>query len=459
MSLDYSSAEGATSPSARRIILISAFTVACTAAFFYFRPADGASTDADAQQSQQDAAVAAAFPAVPFDSIVKSAVSEALTVPAASEWTLVTIKPGTTLSDVFDQYDLPAEDWLAITRLGGDAARLKHIKVGEHLRMRIASGTLEELVYPLDETRTLSVRREDDGFEATTLTAAIERRSTEAAGTINNSLFADGRKAGLDSRMVAELADIFASEIDFGQDLQEGDRFSVVYEQLYKDGKKLRNGDILAAEFINQGRHYRAVRYVASDGTHAYYTPEGQSLRKAFIRTPVDFTRISSGFTMHRWHPILNRMRAHMGTDYAAPIGTPVHASGNGRIEFMGRKGGYGNVVVIRHDATYETVYGHLSRFQRGLHAGSKVQQGQVIAFVGMTGLATGPHLHYEFRVNGLPVNPVTVTLPRANPITPQMLAEFRTQSASMVAELETMGSHQYAQAELKPAAAAPAAQ
>ena len=287
MSLDYSSAEGATSPSARRIILISAFTVACTAAFFYFRPADGASTDAEARQSQQDAAVAAAFPAVPFDSIVKSAVSEALTVPAASEWTLVTIKPGTTLSDVFDQYDLPAEDWLAITRLGGDAARLKHIKVGEHLRMRIASGTLEELVYPLDETRTLSVRREDDGFEATTLTAAIERRSTEAAGTINNSLFADGRKAGLDSRMVAELADIFASEIDFGQDLQEGDRFSVVYEELYKDGKKLRNGDILAAEFINQGHHFRAVRYVATDGTHAYYTPEGQSLRKEIGRAHV----------------------------------------------------------------------------------------------------------------------------------------------------------------------------
>ena len=450
MSLDYSSGLGAASPSARRITLISAFIVACSAAFFYFRPADGA--EADPQQSAQDAAVAAAFPAVPFDSIVKSAVDEALTVPAASEWTLVTIKPGTTLSDVFDQLNLPTEDWLAITRLGGDAARLTHIKAGEHLRLRIAGGTLEELVYPLDETRSLSVRRDDGGFEATTLTAAIERRSTEAAGVINNSLFADGRKAGLDSRLVAELADIFGSEIDFGQDLQEGDRFSVVFEQLYRDGKKLRNGDILAAEFVNQGRHYRAVRYVAADGTRAYYTPEGQSLRKAFIRTPVDFTRISSGFTMHRWHPILNRMRAHMGTDYAAPIGTPVHAAGNGRIEFMGHRGGYGNLVVVRHDATYETVYGHLSRFQRGLHAGSKVQQGQVIAFVGMTGLATGPHLHYEFRVNGLPVNPVTVALPRANPIAAPMLALFRSQSATMVAELDAMNAHQFAQSAAKPA-------
>jgi murein DD-endopeptidase MepM/ murein hydrolase activator NlpD len=181
------------------------------------------------------------------------------------------------------------------------------------------------------------------------------------------------------------------------------------------------------------------VRFVAADGTKAYYTPQGLSLRKAFIRTPVDFTRISSGFTMHRWHPILNMMRAHTGTDYAAPIGTPVHASGNGRVEFIGQKGGYGNVVILRHGAQYETVYGHLSRFQSGLHTGSPVQQGQVIAYVGMTGLATGPHLHYEFRVNGMPVNAEKVILPRSMPLEPKVLAQFRNTAAPLLTALDTI--------------------
>jgi murein DD-endopeptidase MepM/ murein hydrolase activator NlpD len=310
------------------------------------------------------------------------------------------------------------------------------------MRLRIADGELQELVYPLDELRSLSVRRTDDSFESTVLTAANERRTTEASGTIENSLFLDARRSGLNDRLILEFADLFGYDIDFAQDLQEGDRFSVVYEQLYKDGKKLRDGDILAAEFINNGHTYRAVRFTGPDGNRAYYTPMGQSLRKAFIRTPVDFTRISSTFTLHRWHPILHRMRAHMGTDYAAPIGTPVHASGNGHVEFIGRKGGYGNVVVLRHGAQYETVYGHLSRFQKGLRVGSPVEQGQVIAYVGMTGLATGPHLHYEFRVNGLPVNPETVALPRSMPLDPKVLAKFRTTSAPLLAALDSLDSH-----------------
>ncbi len=358
-----------------------------------------------------------------FDSVISSAVNEALTVPPATEWTTVAGKSGQSLSNIFDDAHLPPEDWMEITKLGGDSAQLKRIKAGDSLRLRIANGELQELVYPIsDELRTLAgVRRGDQGFEATTLTASLERRSSQATGTIENSLFLDGRKSGLNDRMILEFADLFGYDIDFAQDLQEGDRFSVVYEQIYKDGKKLRDGDILAAEFVNNGKTYRAVRFVAADGTKAYYTPAGLSLRKAFIRTPVDFTRISSGFTMHRWHPILNRMRAHMGTDYAAPIGTPVHASGNGRVEFVGQKGGYGNVVVLRHGPQFETVYGHLSRFQKGLHAGSPVSQGQVIAFVGMTGLATGPHLHYEFRINGMPVTPEKAVLPRAMPMEPKV--------------------------------------
>jgi len=455
---NYSPAEGSNPSSARRIVVICGFLAASAAAFVYYHR-DSALDQASAGTAQ---AVAAGdsqeYPVTRFDGVISSAVNEALTVPPATEWTTVAIKPGQSLSNIFDNASLPPEDWMAITQLGGDCAQLKHLKAGDQLRLRIANGELQELVYQLDELRTLSVRRGDNGFESATLSAALERRSTEAIGTIENSLFLDGRKAGLNDRMILQFADLFGYDIDFAQDLQEGDRFSVVYEQIYKDGKKLRDGDILAAEFVNNGKTYRAVRFVAADGTKAYYTPAGLSLRKAFIRTPVDFTRISSGFTMHRWHPILNRMRAHMGTDYAAPIGTPVHASGNGRVEFIGKKGGYGNVVVLRHGPQYETVYGHLSRFQKGLHAGSPVSQGQVIAFVGMTGLATGPHLHYEFRINGMPVNAEKVVLPRAMPLEPKTLAQFRSTAAPLVATLDTMDTKNgVAQANTTQPAPAPA--
>ncbi len=435
---NYSPAGGSSPSSARRIVVICSFLAVSAAAFVYYQR-DSALEQAAAGTEQAAAAQPQSSPVPNFDPVIGSAVNEALTVPPASEWSTVAVKAGQSLSNIFDDASLPPEDWMAIIALGGDCAQLKRIKAGEQMRLRIANGELQELVYQLDELRTLSVRRGDNGFESATLSASIERRSTEAVGTIENSLFLDGRRSGLTDRMILQFADLFGYDIDFAQDLQEGDHFSVVYEQLYKDGKKLRDGDILAAEFINNGKTYRAVRFVAADGTKAYYTPQGLSLRKAFIRTPVDFTRISSGFTMHRWHPILNMMRAHTGTDYAAPIGTPVHASGNGRVEFMGQKGGYGNVVILRHGAQYETVYGHLSRFQSGLHTGSPVQQGQVIAYVGMTGLATGPHLHYEFRVNGMPVNAEKVILPRSMPLEPKVLAQFRNTAVPLMTALDTI--------------------
>ncbi len=445
---NYSPAGGPISPSARRVVVICGFLAVSAAAFVYYQR-DSAPDQASAGAAEPVAAATQQAPAVETNPgpVIASAGSETLAVPA-SDWVNVTVKPGQSLSNVFDDLHLQPIDWMAILGLGGDCAQLKHIKAGDRIRMRIANGELQELVYSIDALRTLSVRRSDRGFDSTTLTASIERRTTQAVGTIENSLFLDGRKAGLNDGMILRFADLFGYDIDFAQDLQEGDRFSVVYEQLYKDGRKLRDGDILAAEFLTNGKTYRAVRFVASDGTKAYYTPQGLSLRKAFIRTPVDFTRISSGFTLHRWHPILNRMRAHTGTDYAAPIGTPVHASGNGHVEFIGRKGGYGNVVILRHGTQYETIYGHLSRFQRGLRAGSPVQQGQIIAFVGMTGLATGPHLHYEFLVNGLPVNPETVALPHAMPLDPRVLAQFHSASAPLVAALDSIDNGGLAQAD-----------
>jgi murein DD-endopeptidase MepM/ murein hydrolase activator NlpD len=452
MSLDYSSAAGAHSPSVRRIVFISAFICASATALAYRQPAGPAA----AAHSAPAAAVAAPAAAVPaefaaaaqFDAIAKSAVDDALWVPPAGQWTTVAVRQGENLANIFNRLSLPSEDLASIVALDSSTAALKHLRTGDQLRLRMQGGQLKELVFPLNEARTLSVRRSNRGFESAVLSAAVEHRRSEASGFIESSLFLDGRHAGLSDRMILEVADLFGYDIDFAQDLQEGDRFSVVYETLYKDGRKVRDGDILAAEFVNQGHSYRAVRFVAADGSKGYYTPQGMSLRKAFIRTPVDFTHISSGFTLHRWHPILHLMRAHTGTDYAAPIGTPVHAAGNGSVEFIGRRGGYGNLLVIRHNSTYETYYGHLSRFQPGLRSGSRVQQGQVVAYVGMTGLATGPHLHYEFRVNGLPVNPEKVTLPRALPMPPQALAHFRAEAAPLLAALDARANaHQLADA------------
>ena len=244
-----------------------------------------------------------------------------------------------------------------------------------------------------------------------------------------------------------ELADVFGYDIDFALDLRDGDRFSVVYDQLYKDGERLRDGDIIAAEFVNQGRVHRAVRYVDSDGNATYYTPEGESLRKAFIRTPVDFVRISSGFNLGRMHPILNVIRAHKGVDYAASTGTPVRATGDGKVDFVGVKSGYGNVVMLKHGSQYQTVYGHLSRFRPGLSTGARVRQGQVIGYVGKTGLATAPHLHYEFRINGVHKNPITVALPRANPLPANVVARWKADNAAVVAQLDAISTSRVAQA------------
>lgn len=441
MKIDYSPAELAPRRSARRSVWLA---TACMAVLSVVAMREGIATRHSALQDAAGDEVAAAFtPSTEnaFDAAVQGATADdALATPAASEWTTVTVRPGQTLSDIFDKEGLGFSDAMAIANLGGDASQLKTLRPGEKLSLRKTDDdALDELNYEIDDTHTLQVRRTDSGFDAVTIEAEIDRRPTQLTGTITSSLFAAAQKAGLSNRLVMEMADIFGYDIDFALDLRDGDRFSVVYDQLYKDGKKLKDGDIVAAEFINRGHTYRAMRYVDADGNATYYTPDGNSLRKAFIRTPVSFTRISSGFTTGRLHPILNVIRAHKGVDYAAPIGTPVKATGDGIIKFVGVQHGYGNVVVIQHGPKYSTLYGHLSRFRKGLRVGAHVRQGQVVAYVGMTGLATGPHLHYEFRINGVHKNPVTVALPRANPLPARVVATWRADNAEVLARLDSV--------------------
>ena len=233
-----------------------------------------------------------------------------------------------------------------------------------------------------------------------------------------------------------ELADIFGWDIDFALDIRANDHFTVIFEELYSDGEKVKNGHILAAEFINDGKVFKAVRYMDHNNNIQYYTPNGKSLKKAFLRSPVKFSRISSKFTLKRWHPILHRFKSHKGVDYAASTGTPIKATGNGKIAFRGRKGGYGKTIVIEHGNQYSTLYAHLSRFSKA-RTGKRVKQGDTIGYVGKTGLATGPHLHYEFRVNNRHRNPLTIKLPKTRSIRKHYMTAFKNQTKNLLAQLE----------------------
>ncbi|HEY0767019.1 MAG TPA: peptidoglycan DD-metalloendopeptidase family protein, partial [Steroidobacteraceae bacterium] len=341
-----------------------------------------------------------------------------------------------TLDHIFRRLKLNLADLASLRSLPGLRAGLDSLRPGESLRFTHKDGELFGLERRLNESQTLKVSREPSGLKADVLQNPLETRSRTVRGVIDHSLFEAVAAAGANDQTAVALADIFGWDVDFVLDVRPGDAFVVTYDQIWRDGAYLRDGSIQAAAFVNQGRTFRAVRYSDPEGGSHYYTPDGRSLHKAFLRAPVEFTRVSSRFNSARLHPILNRIRAHQGVDYAAPTGTPVRAAGDGRVRFAGRKGGYGNVVEIEHSRSTVTVYGHLSRFARDTRAGAHVTQGTVIAYVGMTGLATGPHLHYEYRVNGVFKNPQTTALPGAAPIDARWRADFLDRSAPLLASL-----------------------
>ncbi len=354
-------------------------------------------------------------------------------------WNTVTVKPGDSLARIFSRESLSARALHDIMSLGATTRPLTKIHPGDTLEYRTdAEQNLLALRYQLDPLKQILVSRNDDGFQAETISHTPERRLSHAIGSIDSSLFLAAQKAGLNDNLTMALADIFGYDIDFVLDIREGDSFSVLYEDLYLDGEYVGHGNILAAEFTNQNHRYQAVRYTDAKGATDYFSPDGKSLRKAFLRTPVSFSRISSGFSLGRKHPVLNKIRAHKGVDYAAPTGTPIKATGSGKIVWAGTKGGYGRTVVIQHGTQYSTLYAHLSRYAKGTRSGTRVQQGDIIGYVGSSGLATGPHLHYEFLVNGVHRNPLTVALPDAAPIRAEFKADFTATAQTLIAQLET---------------------
>lgn len=301
-------------------------------------------------------------------------------------------------------------------------------------------GNLVSLEYQLDADQFITINR-TAAYEAKKIVHQLEKRPILKSAEIKSSLFGATDDANIPDHIAIQVAEMFEGEINFHTDLRRGDHFNVIYEGSYDQGELLKTGDVLAAEFVNNGKTYRAVGYRDDANEMQYYTPEGISLHKSFLRSPLEFTRVSSGFSLGRFHPILQRMKAHKGVDMAAPTGTRIKASGDAVVDFVGQKGGYGNVIMLKHTNGISTVYGHLSRFVDGLHRGEKVAQGDVIGFVGMTGLATGPHLHYEFLLNGVHRDPMTVALPKANPITSANKSRFAALSNQLMAQLKLLGT------------------
>jgi len=345
----------------------------------------------------------------------------------------VVVNRNDTMDQLFRRFELNLADLARLRGLPELRSQVDRLKPGEMLRLMHHDGELVGLERKLSDSETLKITRDENGFVSDVLENPLEIRTRTAHATINSSLFQAAADAGLDDRLAIELAEIFQFDIDFVLDIQEGDRFTVVYEEVFQDEVRLRSGNILAAKFVNEGREYRAVRYIDDKGHGEYFTPDGRSLRKAFIRAPVQFSRISSRFNPSRRHPVLNTIRAHRGVDYAAPTGTPVRAAGEGRVRFVGRQGGFGNVIELEHGSGVVTVYGHLSRFASGLRRGQRIELGKVIGYVGSTGLATGPHLHYEYRVRGVHKNPQTVPLPDALPIPATQRDQFLATTADLV--------------------------
>lgn len=364
---------------------------------------------------------------------------EAVTDPALPFVFDERVQPGDTIHSIFRR--LGVSDTEALEFLTGDAearAALTQLRAGRSLFAVVESGgKLHSLSLPIARGGTrFKIERTEGGFQsARESVAAVDTVVEMRSGTIKSSLFAATDAAGVPDSVATKLAEIFGTQMDFTSDLREDDQFSVVYETVFDQGIPLRAGRILAAEFVNRGKRHIVVLHRDAEGTEAYYTPDGRGLNQAFLRYPLEFTRISSNFG-RRLHPIHRSWRSHNGVDFAAPRGTPVKAASDGTVTLVGQQRGYGNIVVIQHRDRHSTAYAHLNGFARGLRKGDRVRQGDLVGYVGSTGWATGPHLHYEIRVDNVAQDPMKIALPTVRPLDKRTLVAFRQQTTPMLDRL-----------------------
>lgn len=397
--------------------------------------------------------VVAAFGLAPdtaTNDIAQETISQAIELPdpaltdsgSFDFWREERIGPGETLAQILRRMDIAEEEIGSIVTAGRQTKDLGRLGQGRTVLARVtSSGRLISLRYLAGDERLITVERAGDDFVAKETPIKPEVRLVMRSGEIRSSLFGATDAADVPDSVASQMAEVFSSDIDFHRDLRKGDRFSLVYETHSHNGATIKTGRLLAAEFVNAGKTYRALYFQDPQGRDGYYTPDGQNLKRAFLKSPMPFSRVSSGFSNARYHPVLREWRAHRGIDYAAPTGTPIRAVADAMVSFAGWQGGYGNIVILEHQKPYSTAYGHLSRFAKGVKRGSRVKQGEIIGYVGSTGLATGPHLHYEFRVAGVQKNPLGMKLPASYPLAAQYRSLFAQTSQPLLGRLDLLGA------------------
>jgi murein DD-endopeptidase MepM/ murein hydrolase activator NlpD len=402
--------------------------------------------------------VLAAFNPAPIDEpryLNTKTVTQKITLPLPAPtlsqdavfWHVDQVRTDDTLGSLFKRMMIRDDESIKYLMLNPEASAINtQLIPGHTLETKTnLAGKLLHLKYELDNETILTADLTPEGYTISAQTLALQNHPVLKSATIVNSLFGATDDAGIPDQIALQIAEIFSGEIDFHEDLRPGDKFNVIYEAFYNAGELMKTGNVLAVEFVNKGKIYQAIHFGDAEGKFAYYTPDGKNLHKSFLRSPLEFTRISSSFSTGRFHPILQHIRAHQGVDFAAPTGTRIKASGDGVVDFVGRKGGYGNVVVLKHPNSISTVYGHLSGFATGLRKGLHVAQSDIIGYVGMTGLATGPHLHYEFLVGKTHRDPMTVALPTSVPIDAKYKNAFDALSLDYMAKIAMLNRSQVA--------------
>jgi murein DD-endopeptidase MepM/ murein hydrolase activator NlpD len=370
-----------------------------------------------------------------------SELDEAATMASlqAEKWDSVTVRSGQSLDGIFRQQGFSAGTLHEIMALSKETKQLKKIRPGDLFEFqRYEDKSLKRMRYAVDEAHYLIIDHDGEQAYASTISRDITTEPTETSGAITSSLFLAGKQAGLTDNMVMKLANLFGWDIDFVLDIREGDRFYLLYEKLYREGTFLRDGEIIGATFVNQGEKFQAIRFDI-DGQAQYFAPDGRNMRKAFLRAPLNFSYISSSFNPKRYHPILKRVKAHNGIDYKAPRGTPVFTAGDGKVIRSAYNKYNGHHVFIQHANSIVTKYLHFTK--RTVKKGQRVKQGQVIGYVGSTGMSQAPHLHYEFLLNGVHRNPRTVSLPKADPLGKSRMVEFQQKSAPVLSQLSRLES------------------
>ena len=356
-------------------------------------------------------------------------------------WQTDVVRKKDSLNKLLSRIGVRDENAIEFLSYSPEAREMSHKLIpGRTVQAKIdEDGKLLHLEYELPENQVMVAKLTPTGYEVATQALTLDKHEVMKSAIIRNSLFGATDDAAIPDQVALKIADIFSSEIDFNEDLRTGDQFSVVYEAYYNEGELVKVGDVVAVEFVNNGQKHQAIHFGKANTRYNYYTPEGKSVHKAFLRSPLEFTRVSSSFSLGRFHPVLHRVRAHKGVDLAAKTGTRIRASGDGSVLFKGRKGGYGNVIILKHRNAIKTLYGHLNGFAEGLKVGQKVEQGDIIGYVGKTGLATGPHLHYEFLVNGHHKDPMKVPLPTGVPLEAKYELAFTEKMITYLAKIEML--------------------